>query len=354
MRVTVLLALLSLLVAGCDKNPVKIAPLLTQKKAWIGSYSGASGQGDMVLDLVQTGAALAGEITFTSEPWHYRVSGVVNPDSVFLTPDPKYSSHPSDFSLRAQVLPNGGLSGVMSIAYGGGLNAALTCRPLARRSVEVDRIHSLPFEVFGMVYDGSRFWLSTSIDFIRMNPDGTLADTIKIYHNPPLAHWTSDVVMYDGSLLWGVFGITIIGPTLEVTNVADLLAFTASGRTPDSLRIWHQPLGLAHDGTHSWSLRNHPPALIEFDGTGAVMDSVHVGIPDAYRLVYDGAHFWTVGWFLERLYEVDVNGEVLAICDLPNSGSGGLPAGLAIEGSHIWYDEGLLVGASKLYRLTIR
>jgi hypothetical protein len=233
-----------------------------------------------------------------------------------------------------------------------GLDAVLTCRALTRRSIDTDVIHNVPFGVGGMVYDGNRLWLSNLSNYVRMNLDGTFADTIVIDHDPPPAHWISDVVMYDGALLWGVFPIAIMGPGGS-TNVADLLAFTAGGRAPDSLRIDHQPLGLAHDGAHSWSLRGVPPALIQFDGTGAVTDSLPLEIPDAYRLVFDGTHFWTLGWYLQRLYEVDVNGQVLAICDLPSSNLGGLPTGLAVEGSHIWYSEAAL-GNSVLHRMTIR
>jgi hypothetical protein len=351
MRLTVLLALLGFLVAGCDKSPVGVAPTPTQKKAWIGSYSGVSGPGDMVLDLAQTGSAFTGGIVFGSPDRYLRVSGAADSDSVFLTLDPKYSSNPSDFSLRAQVLTDGSLSGTMSLASSG-FNADLTCRALARRTIDTDRIHNIPFAVFGMVYDGGRLWLSTLSNYVRMNPDGTFADTIVIYHDPLPAHWTSDVVMYDGALLWGVYGITIIGPG-GTTNVADLLAFTAGGRTPDSLRIEHRPLGLAHDGAHSWSLRDDPPALLQFDGAGAVTDSLHLGIPDAYRLVFDGVRFWTLGWNLERLYEVNLDGQVLAICDLPGSDFGGLPAGLAVEGSYVWFAEAG-IGASRLHRMTVR
>jgi hypothetical protein len=356
MRPNVLLALMALLglllAAGCGRSPVGVvSPVPTQKMAWIGSYSGTPGPGDMVLDLVQTGSALAGRIVFGSPARYDRVSGAVISDSVYLTLDPRYSSNPSDFSLRAQVLAGGGLSGTMSLGSAG-LNGALTCRALARRSIGTDRIHNLPFGVSGIVYDGSRLWLSSPSDYIRLNLDGTLADTIVIYHDPLPAHWVSDAVMYDGTKLWGVFPITIMGPGGS-TNVADLLGFTAGGRTPDSLRIGHRPLGLAHDGTHSWSLRSDPPAMIQFDGTGAVTDSLHLGIPDAYRLAFDGAHFWTVGWYLEGLYEVDASGQVLSICDLPSSGLGGLPTGLAAEGSYLWYSEAA-IGASVLHRMTIR
>src|SRR6266850_2468664 len=240
MRVRALLALLGLFVADCDKNPVNpvgVVPLPTEKKAWIGSYSSASGQGDMVLDLDQTGSALGGRIVFGSPATYLRVSGAVTPDSISLTLDPRYSFN-RDLSLRAKVLPNGGLSGTMFSNYAG-LNAALACRALARRSIGTDRIHNLPFGVGGMVYDGSYLWLSNPSNYVLMTPGGTLAGTVAIEHDPAPAHWVRDVAMYDGAKLWGVYGITIMGPGSS-TNVADLLAFTAGGRLPDSVRIEHQ------------------------------------------------------------------------------------------------------------------
>lgn len=103
----------------------------------------------------------------------------------------------------------------------------------------------------------------------------------------------------------------------------------------------------------SWSLRDGPAALIRFDATGAVLDSIPLGIPDAVHLVFDGTHFWTLGWYLRRLYEVDTNGEVLAICDLPSRVPFSFAGGLAVEGIHIWYAEAT-IGATTLHRLTPR
>src|SRR5213594_2958383 len=56
-----------------------------------------------------------------------------------------------------------------------------------------------------MKYDGSHLWLSTvGNDYLRVDPDGTIVDTIAIYHEPA-AHWTSSVLMFDEALLWGVY-----------------------------------------------------------------------------------------------------------------------------------------------------
>ena len=351
MRLPLLLALLGLLAAGCGRsNPVKVAVPLTQKHTWIGSYTGASGQGDMALNLAQTGSALTGEIVIGSDAPYLPVAGTMRSDSMFLTVNPAYTPpHPAVFSLRARVLTNGSLSGTMTLDSPA-LDAGLSCRELPRRTIDTEVKHDVPFGVTAIAYDGSRVWLSTSGGYYwLMDLDGAIVDTVAIVHEPA-ALWTSSVLMYDGALLWGVYPITIMGPGGS-TNVADLLAFNASGRTPDSVRVWHRPHGLAHDGTHSWSLRSDPVALMRYDGTGAVTDSFHVGIPDAYQLAFDGAHFWTLGWFFKVLYEVDTSGQVVSVCDLP--GSGRYPIGLAVEGSHIWYAESPF-GVTTLHRMTIR
>jgi len=354
MRFTCLLALLGLLITGCSKsNVVGVVAVPTQKHTWIGTYSNASTHGDVVVDLAQTGSALTGKIVFGSSGATYLpVSGTMQSDSMFLVVNPAYSPpNPAEFSLRAQVLTNGSLSGTMALASAG-LNANLSCRVLPRRTIDADETHSVSSDVIAMTYDGSRLWLSTvGSDYLRVDPNGTIVDTIAIYHEPD-AHWTSGVLMFDGALLWGVYPITIMDPGGAI-NVADLLAFTANGRAPDSVRIEHRPHGLAYDGAHSWSLRGDPAALIRYDATGAVTDSLHLAIPDASQLVFDGAHFWTIGWYLKVLFEVDTSGEVVSVCDLPGTDTGSFPAGLAVEGSHIWYAESP-IGAAMLHRMTIR
>lgn len=94
--------------------------------------------------------------------------------------------------------------------------------------------------------------------------------------------------------------------------------------------------------------------VVGFDATGAVTDSLHLGIPDANQLVFDGTHFWTVGWYFKVLYEVDLSGQVVSVCDLPGTDNGILPTGLAVEGSHIWYAEGVTIGASTLHRMSVQ
>ena len=357
MRLPLLLALSGLLVAGCgDDSSSKVVAAgstTTQRLAWIGTFPDSTGQGDIVLDISQTGPTLTGEVVFgPTGASHFWVSGTSQSDSLFLAPDPAHTPVPIDFYLRAKVLPNGSLSGRMEYPLVG-LSTDLSCRPLTRRNLDTDAAQAVPYDVIAIVYDGSYLWLSTtSTDYVRMTPGGAIVDTIAIDH-APAATWTSSVLMYDGALIWGEYPITLMGPGGTLTNVADLLAFTASGRAPDSLRIESRSHGLAYDGAHSWSLLGEPAALIQFDGTGAVTDSLHLGVPDASQLAYYGGRFWTVGWYMRRLYEVDLTGEVVSVCDLPATSVWTFASGLTIEGSHFWYAEGT-GGTSTLHRMTIR
>ena len=356
MRLAALLALVSLLAAGCDEKGPVTAPAIPIQHAWIGSYTGVSGQGDVVLDVTQTGSAVSGEIVFGPfgplGETHLWVTGTMSSDSMFLARDSSHPFPPADFSLRARAVAGGGLSGKLTIASAG-LDADLSCRVLERREIATDVAHDVHLDVLAIAYDGNRLWLSTGRGYyFLMDPGGTIVDTVAIYHEPA-ALWTSTVLMFNGALLWGVYPITIMGSGGSSTNVADLLAFNENGRAPDSLRIDHRPAGLAYDGAHTWSLRDNPAALVRLDGAGAVADSLHLGIPDAYLLAFDGAHFWTVGWYLRRLYKVDLRGHVEAFCDLPHRVPWDFAVGLTAEGPYIWYGEDASSGTT-LHRMTIR
>jgi len=351
MRLASAVSLLGLLAISCsDDNPTKATLPTTTKQAWIGTYTSGLGSGDVILDITQTGSSLAGEVVIGPTASTYaRLTGVVSSDSMFLSLDPAVGN-PAIFSLRLEVHSDTTCSGTMTVASAG-MTADVTCRPLPRRTVDTDETHEIPSSVVTMVYDGSLIWLSASEDYARIEPStGAVVDHVVIHHEPA-AVWVSTELMYDGTVVWGMYPITIGGPGGN-TNVADLLGFTAAGRTPDSIRVDHRPHGMAYDGSRYWSLRNEPGALTSFDRTGAITDSLHVGIPDGSDLGFDGSRFWVLGFSLERLYEVSTAGEVVAICDLPSTGPS-FKVGLATEGSHIWFGEDR-ISSTTLHRMTLR
>ena len=351
MRLASAVSLLGLLLTGCsDDNPTKATtPPSTTKQAWIGTYTSGLGSGDIVLDVTQTGSTVTGEVTIGPTAATYaRLTGVMTSDSMLLTGDPALGN-PDLFSIRVKVNPDTTCSGTMAVVTAG-MTADVSCRPLSRRTVDTDETHEVPAGVITMVHDGSLIWLSTTEDYLRIQPDGTIVDHILIPHEPA-AVWVSSELMFDGAVIWGMYPISIGGPGGD-TNVADLLGFTAAGRTPDSIRVSYRPHGMAYDGARYWSLRSQPGALTSFDRTGAVTESLHVGIPDGSDLAFDGSRFWVLGFHLVRLYEVSAAGEVVAVCDLPRTGPS-LPVGLAAEGSHLWYGEDRL-SSTTLHRMTMR
>ena len=351
MRLAPVVTLLGLVIAGCSDNPVKVQDTPpTEKQAWIGSYTSGSGNGDVVMDLGQTGSAIKGEMIIgPTSTLYVPVTGERHLDSMFVGLDPAYGPS-SNFSMRVQVLPNKSISGTIKFPSAG-INANISCRPLPRRSVETDVTYNISADAISMVFDGSLLWVGTLEDYRRMDPTtGATVDHILIPHRSGI--WTASELMFDGTVIWGTYPITIMYPSGSV-NVADLLGFNASGRTADSIRVAHRPHGLAYDGAHYWSLRGEPGPreLVRFDLTGALTDSLPLGIPDATDLAFDGTHFWTQGWSLERLYEVDASGQVVAICDPPRTGPSILGP-ITAEGSHIWYGE-TRIGSTTLHRMTL-
>jgi hypothetical protein len=161
-------------------------------------------------------------------------------------------------------------------------------------------------------------------------------------------HWTSDVLAWDGQKMWGAVPGSY-GPAPSI-DYSEVLAFDANGRAPDSLRLWQRSQGFAWDGTHLRTLKGS--WMKRLDGTGAILDSVSIDVPDAVHLAYDGSHFWTLGWTMKRLYEIDPLGNVASICDLPGQDIGTFVAGVTVEGTHVWYAESP-TGTSTLHRLTL-
>lgn len=355
LRALALTVIVAGLAAGCskDSSPTKPPPPapVTARYSWIGQFDDGSQRGDVIVDVNQNGSSLAGEVSVGNLGLdHSYVLGTLVADSVYLHMDPAHGPNATDLVLAGRIQPSGDLVGRL-VFVPNSLDATLDLRELPRKSLVADVPYPSTLGVIGIAYDGTQMWLSTSSDdYILMDLDGTLTDTVVVIHSPN-AHWMSSVLGYDGTRMWGVYPISIIGPNGR-EDTSDLLGFDATGRTPDSVHVGHRPAGLAFVGPYSWSLRTDPSALVRFDETGIVTDSVHVEVPDPYGLAFDGLHFWTIGWFLRRLYEIDATGHVRSMCDLPRDLPVPFALGVVIEGNYIWYGEGN-VGQTVLHRMTI-
>lgn len=356
MRNPLVLAVLATgLVTGCGKDsPVQPAP---SRFTWNGTYSSAGRNGDVIIDVTRSGSTLAGEISISGLGSPYaRIAGTLHSKSVSLSLDPTFWSRPEDLQIQGTIGADGGLTGTFEFAPDT-VDATLGCRSLARRTVVTDERQDLAIPVIAIAFDGHQLWLSTSDqDYKLMDVNGSIHTSVVVIHSPN-AHWTSSVLMHDGTRMWGVYPISV-----GSDNVADLLGFDVNGRTTDSLQVAYRPKGLAVANSVTWSLRNDPTQLVSFDAGGATTGTLQLAIPDAYGLAFlddpavpptNNRRFWTVGWYLRRLYEVDDAGNVLSMCDLPQVLRGSLPAGLTVEGSHIWYAEGI-TGHASLHRLTLQ
>ncbi len=338
--------------AGCDKHPTRVLSTPVAR-AWIGTFSNESTGGDIVLDLVQTGGELRGEAVIAAPmAQHLYLQGYARGDSFDLALDHSRVPYSFDFTLRARLRPDGWLQG--NLAYSpAALAATLTCRPLRRLQVTDEAATEVSYGVGAIAFDGQDLWLSTATDdFVRMTPAGAIRDTVVIYYRGDL-RWTSTALTYDGSRLWGFLPGTVMVPGGTNVNYMDVVNFTAAGRSPDSLRLWHRTNGLAFDGADLWSLRSDGPKAYRFTRAGVVTDSVYFGIPDAVHLEFDGRHFWTLGWYMKRLYQCDADGQPVAIGDVPGENTGSSQGGLAVVGSRVWTVETHL-GSSTIHRLTVQ
>jgi hypothetical protein len=293
------------LFVGCGDDDVS-GPGATPEPArtvWQGSYSSGD-QGDrgrFVLDIVNVGGEVTGEIVIRSNVFEYPydhlyLKGVENDGALDLQLDKSKIAYQFDFSLQGATGPGGTLDGAL-VHPTYGLNADFECHSIDVGTLTVESSRDLNAAVLGLAFDGDAVWASTAgDDFIRMNTNGAILDTVVVYLRPGV-HWTSDALTSDGTNLFGHLPITVAGGG-GTTNESDIEEFTKDGTIVRSFRIDQRTSGLAWDGTHLWSLPVGSDTLYSFDGSGTTIESHAIGVPDLVDVAYDGSDFWCIGWFL--------------------------------------------------------
>jgi hypothetical protein len=353
MRAISIMALVCVVLAGCgDETPTPPEPTPVSH-AWIGTFENPDGQANLVLDVVQTGEAVAGELVLEPSLTPYLpVHGSLRSGALHLEIDTRGIPYQYTLALDGHLDAASALTGQLSLSYG--LNGDIVCRPLARGTTQVERSIDLSYDVVALQFDGAHLWLSTSTsDFIRLDPSGAVIDTVVVFYWPGI-HWTSTALAFDGTHLWGFLPGTQSSPG-GLTNFSNVIAFDAQGRLPDTFVLWHRTNGLAFHQSSFWSLRTDQPKLYRFDPhgpSGVVADSIETDVPDAYHLDSDGQNLWTTGWYMKRLYRLAADGHAELIYDLPGQETGSLQAGIAFEGTHLWYAEAH-VDFTRLHRLTL-
>lgn len=218
---------------------------------------------------------------------------------------------------------------------------------LPDRPATITPFLSLPSAVQSMAFDTTTLWISTTSEgLIRISPSGSPIDTVEIPFGKNL-HWTSSLA-YDGERLWTH---TLVDPS-TLTNESRLLSFTRDGIEGEGLVIPHFSSGLAFDGENLWSLSRNSQKLYEVNlETAALMDSIQLPIPDLYHLEYFEDHFWALGYLTEKIYKIDMSGEVIAVFDIAVQG-GWLPAGgIASDGEFLYFAQNAGDG-STIYRIS--
>lgn len=342
MRLQLLPGLAALALCSCSDDPVTPGPSpdpVPVPLQWIADFTSAGAHGTLLADVVVRSGAVEGEVVFreleTGRQEHLFVRGTHDGSRLHLELDRDRVPYVFDFTLDADVDGAGALSGTMAFSPSA-LAADLAGRLLERGSVALTASVIRPSTVVALAFDGRHVWLSTpGHDYLLLNPDATDAGAVTVFYGSQ-AHWTSSALTFDGTNLWGFLPVTVIGPG-GPHNESKLLEFTATGNIVNEVSLGHRTAGLAYDGTDFRSLDPDSRWIYRFDRSGAVLDSVDVEVPDAVYLEFDGAGFWTLGWFVQKLYRLDGAGRIREVYDPPDPGGFFGPAGLALDGSALWY-----------------
>ena len=343
---------LYVLAAGCNDDTTSPRVPVTRSLTSVGSFTEGGVRGALSLEAEVSDRDVIGELVITrvpdlGAPEYLFVRGTLD-DSLHLELDTSRIAYQYTFTLDAAADTSFNLSGNISYPVAG-LLTPFTAHAIDEHAVNVQLSYVVPTYVRSMVWDGSRLWLSTlSDEFLRFNEQGQFQDQVIIYYSSGI-RWTSGALTFDGTHLLGFLPTTIIGPGGSINGSA-MFEFDETGILR-RYELPHRTSGLAYDGADYWSLDWAARRLVQFDGSGALLDSVAVEVPDPYHLEFDGQHFWTMSWYTLRLYELGTDGHAIAVFDVPHSSSGQVQTAIAAEGNDIWYSEQVALEQTRVYRL---
>jgi hypothetical protein len=352
------LASLAFLLAGCLNDPLEPIPGPEIREYWYGTYASTASpdSGVIVLDVTRVGEEVRGQLVFDSRTddaiWsHLYVKGSGGASGYALGLDTDRVDYQFEFSLQASKDAEGKLTATFShpeIAQG-----EIAATRLDVGGVAVESTLNLAESVHGLAHDGTNLWVSTAgHDHILLDQHSERVRQVAVFVYG--AHWTSDSITSDGQSLWG----HLPGSVIEAgnsRNVSNIYEFSKTGEILSEFQLGHRTRGLAYAGGELWSLRAGSEGLHRFDDSGAVLSSVDVALPDLVHLEFDGTHFWSLSWFLNVLYQIDRNGQVLRVYDLPKDEGLLWPTGIAFDGEFFWAASGMhrFVYSSRVYKLRL-
>jgi len=345
-----LIFLFTLLQFGCDGDgtgPVNVISPQPQAEFWQGTYESRdhSQDGAWLLDLVRTGSTVKGQIVLRDRGAkdtqdHFFLSGTADGDSLRLGLDYDSYNYQFTFDFRGKVASDSTtFTGSFSLSTSG-LQATVQAEKQVLGDLAVDSSQDFPHDIVGLAVAGDHLWTSTlHASYLGMTFAGAIDDTISVLlENQAL--WTSVGLATNGSSFWGTLPVSVSDGT-GVHNVADLIEFGYDGMIKQRTRIPMRAPGLAYDGSALWTLGPDSEALYRLDGSGSVIETVPISVPDLIYLEFDGTDFWSVGWFVSNLYQIDRTGKTVAVYHLPDEVLGPFPAGLAFDGRAFWYSASL-------------
>ncbi len=345
-----LIFVFTLLQFGCGDDstgPVDVTSPQPISEFWQGTYESAdhSQDGAFLLDLVRTGSAVKGQIMLrdrgTSDTQrHLFLSGTSEGDSLLLGLDYDSHSYQFTFNFVGEVAGDStSFTGNLSLPIAG-LAASVQAEKQVLGELAVDSSEEIDHDIHGLAVAGDHLWMSTlGSSYLGMTFAGVVDDTISVLLEN-YALWTSVGLATNGTSFWGTCPVTVSDGT-DVHNVADLIEFGYDGMINQRVRVPMRVPGLAYEGSALWTLGPDSEALYRLDGSGSVVETVPISVPDLIYLEYDGEYFWSVGWFLTNLYQIDRTGKTVAVYHLPDEVLGPFPGGLAFDGSKFWYSASL-------------
>jgi len=338
-----LLAILALLAvsAGCDSEGPTEPPSVASREVWIGTYAVGPGleHGVLAMDVRTAGEDASGLLVLRSRvstaPYvQLHLSGSAVGDSLVLGPDPAW--HPGLAGFRIRAAREGErLSGALRYASYS-LEASLDCAGYTVNAIAQPKFFIIrDTTIVGLTAAGADLWTSTPIfNYLVYDTTGVCQHSVPVFYYPD-ATWISDALTSDGNHLWGQYPVSVQGGAPPDQSV--LVEFTPAGQITARHDVLHRIIGLAHDATGLWSLPLGGDTFDRLDpASGAVLESVEVAVPDLTKFTSDGTRFWAVGWFLNLLYEIDRQGQVVKVYDQPSVGRGDSPVGLTFVGENLW------------------
>lgn len=341
-----LLAFLAL-AAGCsddnddnDDNQPTIPPTpVSESRFWVGTLDDDASQDawQLALALDREDDALTGQLVLYHPDQDMsqvlKVLGTLTDDAADLEVDPVHGTDPEEFTCQLSGW-GGPLSGTLTMDW------TSTSGTVAAREVPRGRLveraaqeHDEDFE--SLVYDGQQRWLPTFGEgWHRYDDDGQHLGTTEVALYPE-AYWTSPHVAWDGTNLHGSYPVGLQGDD-GVINVSDIVTFTPEGVVVSRTTLSHRVRGLAWDGDAFLTLAQGAGRLHRVGVDGQDLASTPLELSDLAHLDLVGSRVFAQGWFMPHVFELDLDGELVAVHDYPDGRDVVLARGLThVDAGHL-------------------